>query len=812
MPRSPVSGELTETGTADDTQLVTLAAARSALERVFAGAGLVVELHGEPGIGRTHLLDAIAAEAGARAAVLRGAAAGPDASGAVLAAALGDASLPTLLAGRSDRRPLVLLLDDLQWADAATHELLAGLVAAPRVPGVLGVLSRRSPAGTVTWSDGVDERWTIRPLTTAEAAPLLAGLPPQRAEAVHRRAGGNPFLMVHLAAAADDAVPAVVVEEIRAEVEALPTATRRLVRAAAVLGEPVDPELAAVVAGGNAAIDAGGLLVNDGAGLRFRRPVVGEAVYAGTGPAWRLAAHERAAAALTARGAPAAAVAPHLERCARAGDTDAAAVLVAAGAAEPVAATAARWYAAAARLFPDGTPERSTAAVAHAIAIGRAGQLGVARSALRSAGSADPEAVRMLADLDRLLGGPEHGTDTPGLHLVRADRLADAWSGPADHAAALAHAVEALVGGVGAEAGVAVAAAELACGRAPVVDDSAVDVPERLSRLELAAERLAEASQHALRGIAAAERTGQPLVAARLHATLATCLLRSGRLTEARAAAEAARAALAAVDPPPARDMARTAAVALRVAVSAGDRPTADACIAELDAGPCPPRVALELAAARPERVAALLVDGPALPGLARIDRPRAYALLAAADPDRAAEWVARAELAVRGVDLPGRQAQVRRARAEQHLAAGRPADAVTDARAALAACAHLPADAGVSGLLLGKALAAAGDPAAAQGAWETARPLLAGSGADACAQLLRTVGRPTGSRPTTDPDPLSRRERQVAELVGAQLTNREIAASLFLSEKTVESHLAAVFRKLGVRSRTAVAAHLHRT
>ncbi|MGI5125315.1 LuxR C-terminal-related transcriptional regulator [Pseudonocardia sp. CA-107938] len=799
---------------------MTLAAARSALARVFAGAGLVVELTGEPGIGRTHLLDAIAAEAGARAAVRRGAAAGPDASGAELAAALGDATVPALLAGRSDRRPLVLLLDDLQWADAATHHLLAGLVAAPRVPGVLVVLSRRSPSARVAWADGVDERWTLPPLSVAEAAPLLAGLPPERAAAVHRRAGGNPFLLTHLAAAADDGVPAAVVEEIRAEVESLPPTARRWVRTAAVIGEPVDPDLLDAVAEGGLDPAGHGLLVADAAGLRFRRPVVGEAVYAGTGPAWRLAAHERVAGALQARGASAARVAPHLELSARAGDVDAAAVLVEAGAAEPVVTTAARWYAAAVRLLPDETPQRSAAVVAHAIAIGRSGRLGEARQALRSAGSTDADAVRMLAELDRLLGGPDHGTGSPGLHLVRADRLSDAWAGPADHAAALHHAVEALVGGdarVAAEARVAVAAAELACGRTPVVDgpvDDTVELLERLSRLELGAERLAEATRHARCGVAAAERTGQPLAAARVHATLATCLLRSGRLAEARAAADAARVALAGVHPPPARDVARTTAVALRVAVATGDRASTDARIAELDAGPCPPRVALELAAARPERAAALLVDGPGLPGLARIDRPRAYALLAAADPDRAPEWVARAELAARGVDLPGRQAQVLRARAELHLSTGRVADAVADARAALAACAHLPADAGLSGLLLGRALAAAGDPAAAKEAWEAARPLLAGSAADACAHLLRSVGaRPTGPRTAakTGGDPLSRRERQVAELVGAQLTNREIAAALFLSEKTVETHLAAVFRKLGVRSRTAVAAHLRR-
>jgi DNA-binding CsgD family transcriptional regulator len=53
----------------------------------------------------------------------------------------------------------------------------------------------------------------------------------------------------------------------------------------------------------------------------------------------------------------------------------------------------------------------------------------------------------------------------------------------------------------------------------------------------------------------------------------------------------------------------------------------------------------------------------------------------------------------------------------------------------------------------------------------------------------------------------LSDREREVAELVAAGRTNREIAAELFLSKRTVDTHLAHVFEKLGVSSRAAVAA-----
>ncbi|MGI8422344.1 MAG: response regulator transcription factor [Gaiellaceae bacterium] len=46
----------------------------------------------------------------------------------------------------------------------------------------------------------------------------------------------------------------------------------------------------------------------------------------------------------------------------------------------------------------------------------------------------------------------------------------------------------------------------------------------------------------------------------------------------------------------------------------------------------------------------------------------------------------------------------------------------------------------------------------------------------------------------------------QVAALIGAGATNREAAASLFLSAKTIEFHLGNVYRKLGIRSRTELA------
>ena len=95
--------------------------------------------------------------------------------------------------------------------------------------------------------------------------------------------------------------------------------------------------------------------------FRFRHPLVRRAVYDGAPGGWRLGAHERAAAALAAAGAPAAARAHHVERYARLGDMDAVAVLRDAGLAadQALPASAAHWFGAALRLLPAGRRRRA---------------------------------------------------------------------------------------------------------------------------------------------------------------------------------------------------------------------------------------------------------------------------------------------------------------------------------------------------------------------------------------------------------------------------------------------------------------------
>ena len=70
-------------------------------------------------------------------------------------------------------------------------------------------------------------------------------------------------------------------------------------------------------------------------------------------------------------------------------------------------------------------------------------------------------------------------------------------------------------------------------------------------------------------------------------------------------------------------------------------------------------------------------------------------------------------------------------------------------------------------------------------------------------AELKRISGR------AATPGALTPAEERVAMLVAQGMTNKEVAAALFLSDRTVEGHLAHIFGKLGIRQRAEVAGAL---
>ena len=197
------------------------------------------------------------------------------------------------------------------------------------------------------------------------------------------------------------------------------------------------------------------------------------------------------------------------------------------------------------------------------------------------------------------------------------------------------------------------------------------------------------------------------------------------------------------------------------------------------------------------------------------------YAILARAElalnrPAAAADWVARGEAAAAGLGLPYAEAAVLCARAQLDLEAG---DGTAPRAAAPPRCARpsSPTRSARSSRPAGRATLAgrAADDEVAIPLLERAESELGGCGAvrlrDEAARELRRRGVKTGARRRRSAGGdglagLSGREREVADLVALGRTNKEIAAELFLSEKTVESHMSRLFGKLGVRSRAEVA------
>jgi DNA-binding NarL/FixJ family response regulator len=178
---------------------------------------------------------------------------------------------------------------------------------------------------------------------------------------------------------------------------------------------------------------------------------------------------------------------------------------------------------------------------------------------------------------------------------------------------------------------------------------------------------------------------------------------------------------------------------------------------------------------------------------------------------------VTQAEQTAAALGLVGRIAAARLARARLELER-RPQ--VAARLAARAAEEHEEigrvADVGRATCLAGQAHAILGNRRKAVALLRRAHSLLAACGAerhrDVSARELRRLGQSVSRPPergtaSSGVAGLSRREREVAELVVHGLTNERIAEEMFVSSKTVEDHLRRAFGKLGVSSRSALAA-----
>jgi len=172
--------------------------------------------------------------------------------------------LLTLLERLAADRPLVVVLEDLHWADPASVDLLAFLVRNLDQAGLLVICTYRpAEVGATDPLRPVIADLARRPgrhfitpgpLSTAETAELLTALlgsEPERGlvARVHDRSDGNPLFVEALAADPADGSPAPLRDWLAAELAKLPDTARSVLRAAAVAGHVVPHALLVAVAG-----------------------------------------------------------------------------------------------------------------------------------------------------------------------------------------------------------------------------------------------------------------------------------------------------------------------------------------------------------------------------------------------------------------------------------------------------------------------------------------------------------------------------------------------------------------------------------
>jgi DNA-binding NarL/FixJ family response regulator len=185
-----------------------------------------------------------------------------------------------------------------------------------------------------------------------------------------------------------------------------------------------------------------------------------------------------------------------------------------------------------------------------------------------------------------------------------------------------------------------------------------------------------------------------------------------------------------------------------------------------------------------------------------------AYAEIMLAVGDVAAARAAAEELATTAAELrsPFLQARGAHAMAAVLLAEDRARDALQASRQALRQWTELEAryEAALTRVLIADACTAVGDSEGADLARSAARTTFEALGA--APDLARLAGCAGADRP----DGLTSRELEVLRVLAQGKTNRVIAEKLYISEKTVASHVSHIFTKLGVSTRAAATAYAY--
>jgi DNA-binding CsgD family transcriptional regulator len=837
-------------------------AAPSPLERDFAygavRALLEAQLRDVPPRERARLLAGSAARAGDL--LLDGA--GEEGDATVVAH-----SLLWVCDGLATGQPLALLVDDAQWADRSSLEVLAYLARrAPDVPLLLVVAARTADPHShwdlLAMIAGSAAATVLRPapLTTGGGIRLMRRLAPDTAIGVCREhcaaAVGNPWLMHvlgHLLAGRHAAASSA----IRTRMAELTPSARAMAAALAVLGDGADPQVLASVAGvgiagladAGDALAAAGLVGPDRAGFphafiataiigtlsrgeceRLHSEAARAQLALGTEPdvvanhllrtspqadPEVVALLRTAAAEAWRRGAPAAA-ATYLRRALdeRAPETDRGSVLAAlATAAFDAEDSNARGYMQAALDASDGRLDvlarvASLSAVhapddrvVEAVERALASTAGEARAAAVVQAARELGSTLSGAPRRRLLRAAAPSTECGPL-AARMQQAHEAWlaveQGRADAHECAAMAREALADGVLLRAarervGFHLCTRTLVLCAHPDGARSAVDAM-RAEAITLGSSRLRAGA--ALFATELALRTGCVTRAEREARTVIALVDdRTGRLAKGalavlvsvlaeRGAFDEARALLSQAHVDHAQD-AELLLAAARLELAAGDFARAHTrahhvggmCQAEGRTNPalCPWRSLAALA-------------------LAHVDRRTEAATLADAELALARRFAAPAPIvaALHALIVAEPDPDARVALCEQALAV---------AEHSLA-----PLEATRVRLELGNTLRRLGKRIEARAPLQRALADADSGGAVLAAERARRELVATGLRPrraqTEGADALTPRQAEICQLAAAGTSNREIAQRLFLSIKTVETHLAAAYRKLAVATR----------
>ena len=460
-----------------------LASALEAVEGGLAGLARVVLVSGEPGVGKSRLareltgrvphravwsscwegdgappfwpwlqvlraLRAVGVEAARSSGdhgslgELLGVPAGGDAQAARfrLFDAFADVAAEATLTG-----PLLVVIDDLQWADSGSLRLLRFLCSDVRGAGLAVIATCReadASGATAAIADPVGElapgclHLRLGGLAETEVAQLCEqlGAGDLDAAALHRRSGGNPFYVrefIRLGAGAAESVPASVEAVVALRLDAISVAARETLAGAAVLGATFDVATVGELLDRDPAdvLDAledtqlAGLVSKAGpATFRFVHAVVQEVLYGRLRGSDRTRLHARAAAVVEQRTAGRAVldIAHHHLHAALGSDPQAA--VYAERAAEWSYRTcayeqAASWYGHALRLMAPGTdPAREAELlIRRGDAALAAGDLADARDAFRQAAAAAREcgSAELLADAALGWGSGQGGFEVP---------------------------------------------------------------------------------------------------------------------------------------------------------------------------------------------------------------------------------------------------------------------------------------------------------------------------------------------------------------------------------------------------------------